>query len=340
MFSASFNELTSTTALLSNTITDLHLDFNDFDSIYSIRHLSGLTNLSSISVSGNNINAIGTGPEQVRFPPGLTSLDISFNRINSWSFIDSLISIFPGLTNLRISDNPLYQKPPAPSSITGLPEKPMTVDETYMLTLARIGQLKVLNYCRITPQERMNGELYYLSLIRRELAAYPEPEEPRILHKHPRYEELCHHHGAPVVERTKDTDGINPNSLAARLVTLTFYRLGKEEQGYTAKIPKTIDVYRLKNIVARKFALMPLRFRLIWETDEFDPDEKMNADEDEWDSSTEEDDGGKFVDTNTIRDHGGRRFIRREEELVDSTREIEYWFSKGVKAGRVRIEPF
>src|SRR5438034_8448389 len=140
--SLSSNQLLSTQSPISNSIESLTLEYNNFDSIFSIRHLTILPNLARLSLRGNDISGIrpgsppdiaedDAGPSLV-FSPTLTAVDISANKINTWSFIDSLPSIFPGLSSLRISDNPLYDQPPAPARITNLPEKPMTVDEAYM----------------------------------------------------------------------------------------------------------------------------------------------------------------------------------------------------------------
>ena len=67
----------------------------------------------------------------------------------------------------------------------------MGIDEGYMLTLARLGQLETLNFSRITPQERRNAEMYYLSRIAKAVAEVPEDKDAELLACHPRYEELC-----------------------------------------------------------------------------------------------------------------------------------------------------
>src|SRR5699024_2014327 len=127
----------------------------------------------------------------------------------------------------RISGNPLYNQPVESTAITSLPEQPMTVDESYMLTLARLSTLTVLNYSKITSQDRHNGELYYLSLIAKELSAFPESAEAEILAKHPRYGGLCQKYGDPVVTRaadlSKQSNAVHPRSVVARLLKMEFY---------------------------------------------------------------------------------------------------------------------
>lgn len=339
----SSNGLASASQPLPETITELRLDYNEFDSIECLQPLTNLRKLTRLSLRGNNIQNIfppeSTG-ERLIFPSSLTALDVSFNRIDSWSFIDQLPIIFPGLKTLRISDNPLYMQPPISSEISGVPEKPMTIDEAYMLTLARIGQLENLNYSHIDANDRQNGELYYLSLIRKELAASPVEEEKAILQRHPRYQELCDRYGEVQINRVASgPDAINPRSLAARLVDIRFY-LPSTGKNVRKEVPKTLDVYAVKSFVARKFGLPSLAFKLVWETEEWDPVYKENLDEDEWDSDDEEEVAEtKGSDGHDIREQGGQKFVRRQEELVDSTRDIGVWFTSDITAARVRIEP-
>ncbi|QSS60680.1 tubulin-specific chaperone E [Histoplasma capsulatum] len=360
--SVSGNEFTSLPCPISSTIQELILEYNGFESIHSIRQLASLSELKKLSLRGNMINRIGsdnppTIPEKsnIVFSSTLTSLDISFNKISHWSFIDMLPKVFPGLATLRVSDNPLYDQPPAPSHVTNMPEYPMTVDEAYMLTLAHLPRLETLNYSKITDQDRNNGELYYLSLIRKELAASSQSEENRILELHPRYGELCGTYGEVEIKRETESSGsgIHPRSLAARLVTFNFYLPDRQNQKpisqkpdrtasaeYSTNIPKSFDVYRIKALVARHFSLYPLRFKLVWETDEWDPIEESWADDDEWDSSDEIDEPGPQHGSSALKHEDGKKLIRREEELVNSTREVGFWLTDETRQVRVRIESF
>ncbi|KAI5283527.1 hypothetical protein KEM52_003327, partial [Ascosphaera acerosa] len=151
----------------------------------------------------------------------------------------------------------------------------MTIDEAYMLTLARVGQLQTLNYSHITRDDRQNGELYYLSLVRRQLGAWPVSMEGAILAQHPRYAELCALYGEQRrVARAGGAGsaaggGVDSRSLAARLVDVTFYLPGGAS--VRRETPRTTDVYAVKALVARALGLPPLGFRLVWVTEEWDP---------------------------------------------------------------------
>ncbi|GKZ18476.1 hypothetical protein AbraIFM66951_003354 [Aspergillus brasiliensis] len=343
--SASANQLSMLPIPLSNTITRLTLENNDLTSLSSIKSLTSLSRLEHLSLRGNNISTIhdtsNASDTTFQFPQTLHSLDLSRNKITTWDFVNHLPSLFPGLDTLRISGNPLYDQPIGPSHITGVPEKPMTVDEAYMLTLSRIGSLVMLNYGKITPKDRNNGELYYLSLIGKELSASPETAEEGILAKHPRYEELCELYGQPVIRRAESGAGgvaVNPRSVAARLVKLVF-RLSQTEsagsEGAISKVkevPRSFDTYQVKAIVSRLFGLQPYSFKLVWETDELDPVSKEKMEDDEgWDSE----DDAREQEVKASEEPG---FVKREVELVDTTKDIGFWFQSDMAEARIRVE--
>lgn len=342
------------------------LENNDFTSLSSLKILSELPNITRLILRGNNIDTVfasQSGDENdkstFQFSRTLTYLDVSHNKIDSWQFINDLATVFPGLDSLRISGNPLHDRAVAPTSVTGLPEKPMTVDEAFMLTLARLENLTSLNYSKITQQDRTNGELYYLSLIGKELSASSAADEVRILATHPRYSALCEIYGVPTVVRKSDGvqgTNIKPGSVAARLVTFEFYQTSSaptsdtisEPVSKSCLIPKTFDTYRIKGIVSRLFSLAPLRFRLVWETEEWDPVEEFNIlGGEEWDSDDEGDHQNE-TEERDVQDKDrsepmvvkadGSKFIRREVELVDSTRQVGFWFDDNIDRVRVRIE--
>ena len=330
------NQFTLASEIIPETITTLILDHNEISSLSSIRRLAALPKLERLSLRGNYIESISApgAAEGLRFSPSLKSVDLSNNKIDSWTFVNELPTIFPGLQSLRISGNPLYNRPPASSTITNMPEHPMTVDEAYMLTLARLSPIQVLNYGTITPQDRSNGELYYLSLIGKELSVTAEDAEQGILATHPRYRELCEKYGEPVIRRAVSESNrpggvVNPRSVAARLVTMVF-RLSSVTK--SKEIPHSFDTYQVKAIVSRLFGLPPFEFRLIWETDELDPVSQENMDEDDWDSEDEAENGNKPANMGD-----NAKFVRREVELVDSTRDIGFWF-QDVGEARVRVE--
>jgi hypothetical protein len=331
----------------------------------SLKLLSALPNLERLSLRGNNIRLVdSTEPDlspkapPFQFSRTLKFLDISHNQIDGWLLINALTGLFPGLDSLRISNNPLYDQAVAPANVTGFLERPMTVDEAFMLTLARLRNLSTLNYSKISPQDRTNAELYYLSLIGKELSANTRTEEDRILKSHPRFAELCEIYGDPAVKRESESKSqgvaVKPRSVAARLVNFRFYLssstfsmdLGEDKSPEKVyEIPRSFDVYRIKAIVSRIFALPSLKFKLVWETDEWDPVEEFNVGGEEWDSDDEQDEeeetphkSERQAATSVVTKADGSKFIKREVELADSTRDVGFWFDDNLHEARVRIE--
>ncbi|KAH0545107.1 hypothetical protein GP486_008468, partial [Trichoglossum hirsutum] len=180
------------------SLSTLSLERNNFTSLSALSSLTALQSLQRLSLKSNKINAITDPAPPVRwdemelqFSKSLSYVDLSYNAINDWPFIDALHDVFPGLTGLRLSHNPLYEDAGEVEKDGKANPVALGVEEGYMLTLARLKGLKSLNFSNITPQERTNAEMYYLSRIGKALAAVPEAEESRILLQHRRYPELC-----------------------------------------------------------------------------------------------------------------------------------------------------
>lgn len=345
---ASGNQLSKITRTLPRGITKLTLENNDITSLSSLRPLAETQTLEHISIRGNNIHAITDSIQETRldftFPPTVYSVDLSRNNISSWTFLNHLPILFPGLTTLRFSGNPLYDQPPLPPAIAAATSsmsasKPMTLDESFMLTLSRFPpSLAILNFSTISLQDRSNAEMYYLSLIGKELSATSEAEEPAILAAHPRYQELCESYGEPAITRAVERDGsgkkvIHPRSVAARLVKLAF-RLS-ESRVCVKEVPTSFDSYQVKALVSRLFNLAPYSFKLVWETDEWDPVEKKTGDDGAagWD----EDSDDEMQAPAPASSADTSRFVRREIELVDSTRDIGFLFQGETGEMKIRV---
>lgn len=326
---ASSNHLSSiTSALLTPNLTSLTLEYNTFTALSDLSPLSAIESLEVLLLKGNIISRISEVPDGGHpvFGTKLKYVDISYNDVRSWAFVDGLTQVFPGLEALRFSHNPIYE---SASEALGSAK---SVEEGYMLTLARLGNLKTLNFSKITTADRTNAEMYYLSRIGKAMAEVPESDEASILSQHRRYAELCEIYGKPHVVR-KSANAIDPNFLEARLIKFRFYMPAKSQPGQIdaltvlREIPKSFDIYRVKGIVGRALKLPPLRMHLVWETGEWDP---VAGYEDE-ENSDEEDDEAKDVTSN---DKG--KWMKREVEIEDGTRQIGFCVD-GIEA-TVRVE--
>ncbi|KAJ5088441.1 hypothetical protein N7456_012057 [Penicillium angulare] len=361
---ASANQLTDIPSSLPSSISFLNLENNEITSISAIRNLARLPNLNHLSLRGNNLSTIIDGSsdtiQDFQFPQTLQSLDLSRNNITSWTFLNHIATLFPGLTTLRISGNALYDQPPLAPSIAAATasmsaSKPMTVDESFMLTLARFpSTLRTLNYSTISLQDRSNAEMYYLSLIGKELSATSEEEESSILATHPRYAELCSLYGEPRITRAVESDGsghraIHPRSVAARLVKLAFHlsqpqssstgNASSESRVSVKEVPTSFNTYQVKAIVSRLFALPAYGFKLVWETDEWDPIAKAAVEEEDWAEDSEDEMAQQRVVESSTEENSSR-FVRREIELVDSTRDIGYLFQGETGEMKIRVNVF
>jgi hypothetical protein len=316
-------------------LTSLKLEYNTFSTLADLSPLTGLHSLESLHLKGNQIKSItnGKGNKPV-FGGQLQYVDLSYNDVTSWSFIDQLPDVFPGLTALRFSHNPIYEATLKEGNSAS------SAEESYMLTLARIANLKSLNFSNIAPAERTNAEMFYLYRIGKAMAVVPESEECKVIAQHGRFEELCEIYGPPTVVRA--SSGIRPGFLEARLIKFTFYippnRKSGQESALTRiqEIPKGFDVYQVKGIVGSLFSLRPLRLRLIWETGEWDP---VAGYEDEEEDSSEDEEEVQRSDLDSLQLEASRErgtWMRREVELEDGTRQVGFWID-GMEA-KVRVE--
>ncbi|KAI4269632.1 MAG: hypothetical protein LQ337_007164, partial [Flavoplaca oasis] len=121
------------------------------------------------------------------------------------------------------------------------------------------------------------------------------------------------------------------------------------QQQHTRSLPKQIDIYRLKAFLGRLYSIPSLELKLVLETDEWDPVPAAKPEDDDWSCSEDcsSDDGrrseGDGGDTKKAKGKGqeeeGKQrdlWVRREIELVDSTRPVGFWVEG--KEARVRIE--
>ena len=315
------------TVQLAQTLTSLTLEYNQFRSLSDLAPLQSIPSLEKLLLKGNKISKISAegARNELQFGGNLYYVDLAENEISSWDFVDGLAAVFPGMTALRISHNEIYQ------SDTVEELAPVSLEEPWMVTLARLRNLTSLNYSSISSKERSIAEDYYLKQIAKAMAAVPKESEHKITSQHKRYDELCKIHGVPDVVR-KQSETANPGFLESRLVKFTFHmppdKKSGQEKNITKRreIPKGFDLYRVKGIVGPMFGIQPRKLKLMWETGAKDPvagyDEKIDGD-----NSPVSDQHG-----NTEND----RSVAREIELEDGTKTIERYI-EGMEA-TVRVE--
>jgi len=326
-------------------LTALDLSSNNITSLDGIIPLRFLPKLGTLSLRNNPLRDLTSTSSQPALFPSVKRLDLSSTHLPNLPSLGPIPQSFPNLTSLLTKTTPLSALP-----------------SSNLYTIARLATLKELNYQPITPAERQNAELYYLSSIAKELATTSISNQPSILAQHPRWSELCEIHGTP--DFTAPKPEAAAGTLGARVTEFTFYMapsplksaqastgplhtVTKQGQGANNKvhqqqqesnekrklIPLTVDTYRLKGIVTRLFGLPPMGCRLIWETGEMDP--VGREDEEGWSVSEDEDDEEDERKPQKMGKEKGK-WVEREVELVDGTREVGN-FVEG-KRVRVRVE--
>lgn len=268
---------------------------------------------------------------QLHFDTKLAEVDLSYNQIAEWSFFDQLPTLIPGLKHLRVTGNPLYQ------NLKSAEGKPLSTEDGYMLTIARLPQLQSLNYSKITDKERLNADTYYLSQIATELSLNPQEKEAETLNRHPRWQTLISEYGEPTIVRKLDANEVDPNSLAARLVLCKFnltesppsQQQPQHPQYWEQEIPKSFDVYTLLGIISKRLQVPTRSLSLTWVTGEKDPLAQNDSLEgpEWWDSDDEEDGDGQGVD----------ELVSREVEIPAGTRAIGTYFESGEAVVKVSV---
>jgi len=173
----------------------------------------------------------------------------------------------------------------------------------------------------------MNAETYYLSQIVVELSQNPESERDVVLRRHPRWNDLCEEYGEPRIPRTTNPYGLDPNSLAARLITITFAYGSKS---WTEDIPQSFNIYSLLGVVGKSLNEKPLKLRLIWESGEEDSTRGLDGPRfdgpDWWDSSDDE----------ATHESDGNKRLTKEVELLAGTRSLGTYIEG--KTANIRVE--
>src|SRR5690606_13704990 len=127
-----------------------------------------------------------------------TDLSLTFTRLPHAAALDLLPVSFPNLASLRITHNPLFPSPPEISTPQSEAEFRRERDTAQALIVARLPPtITMLNFSKITDDERTQAELYYLGLIAKEIAAAGEGKREEVIARHRRWAELCESHGEP-----------------------------------------------------------------------------------------------------------------------------------------------
>ncbi|WPG99712.1 Hypothetical protein R9X50_00253100 [Acrodontium crateriforme] len=332
---ATNNEWRDTDSITGTILPDVHtLDLSDncFTSLSGTRGFLG-GDVRSIILKNNMITEVieeAAMPVQSSAFSKLEELDLSRNSITSLNFFDDLSKHFPALRHLRVTGNPLYNE------MKSADNKPLTSDDGYMLTIARLPHIDTLNYSKVTDKERLNAEAYYLKQIAIELSLAPKTCEQSILQNHPRWNYLCEEYGPPDIARKTDQNAEDPNIIAARLLTVEFqYAVDDKVLNWTEELPKSLNIYTVLGVVGKRLGAMPLSLNLTLETDERDPigQHKDGYSGPQWCESDAESD--EELGAKEGGDSGDAEWIQRTVKLIPGTRTLGTYIEG--REARIRV---
>ncbi|RMY69349.1 hypothetical protein D0863_06501 [Hortaea werneckii] len=312
----------------------LDVSGNLFESLSDIATLKGTPDVHTLIAKNCQIRFAGD-PGILRSKlHAVAELDVRGNSIASFAFIDRLAADLPSLRHLRTAGNPLYTSLMSPDG------KPLTAEDGFMLTIARLPKLETLNYSKITEKERLNADRYYLSQIALELTLETSADgREKVKENHPRWKDLCEEYGEPASssDPIPKQEMVDPNSLAARMVKIHLFT---EERNFDLHIPKSISVYTLLGLIAKelKVSSSPLKLGLWLETgEEILPEggtpEKANDTPQWWCSDDEDDEPSDAAGYRAEND----KMASKKVQIVPSTRAMGTFLEDGQTELRIFV---
>uniref|UniRef100_A0A8C9AU15 Tubulin-specific chaperone E n=1 Tax=Prolemur simus TaxID=1328070 RepID=A0A8C9AU15_PROSS len=215
----------------------------DESQLFLIAYLPRLEQLilSDIGISSIHFPDAGIGCKTSMFP-NLQYLVVNDNQISQWSFINELDKL-RSLHALSCNRNPLTEGDKAAQT-------------TRQLIIAKIGQLRTLNKCKILPEERRGAELDYRKAFGNEwkkAGGHQDPARNRpdeaFLAAHPRYQLLCLKYGAPEDGELKIQQ---PFMLKNQLLTLKIKCPNQPDQKVLEKqLPDSMTIQKVKGLLSR-----------------------------------------------------------------------------------------
>lgn len=204
----------------------------------SVPTLISLSNIRALIIHSNRIKNLNAN----QFFPNLASLDMRHNLFESLSLLDPISVVFPNLSELRIIHCPAL--------------KELLVDE---ITMALIGRLNCtapgvdkvgiskLNGSFLLEEEVSEGELYFISQVRKGVASLDNPD--RLSYLYLKYSILKN------VEMCQESD---------KTIVLQIYQSDPVTLLMQRRYMKSNSVLRLKGTVSRRLQKSILDFELYY----------------------------------------------------------------------------
>eukprot|EP00892_Ulva_mutabilis_P011727 jgi/Ulvmu1/8927/UM005_0018.1 len=200
-------------------------------------HLSALSALTCLKLSGNTLHAITLSGKELH---NIHTLLLADCGISDWASVNALARL-PNLRDLRLTENPVLQL----SSLTGRNE-----------CIARLAAITQLNGASVSTHERRDCELQYLYRVQQRIADLG-PAGPAEAELHPRLEELCAIHGNMAIQPRQQHTAADA-TLGERLVALDLVYNGagtNESVKERTQLPRSTTMALMKMLCAEFFGL-------------------------------------------------------------------------------------
>ncbi|CDO73583.1 hypothetical protein BN946_scf185014.g53 [Trametes cinnabarina] len=244
-------------AVHNATLQSVNFDGNSLDDFAgACAEMRSLSAIQRLVLTSNRIGVISPpsgqptddshGASPVR---AVKHLALAFNRITSWHDVDALPLWCPELESLTLTGNPLF-------------EDPVHEPHARSFAIAKIPSLKILDGATVSPKERTDSELLYLSHISKQGLSDDEKRA-----QHPQWEALCAKHGAPDAQ-TSSASHETQDTLSNRLISVRILRATsfppqnaapEEAQEYLQRCGDPNSLRVLSTMTIRAFRLKVLK---------------------------------------------------------------------------------
>lgn len=216
-----YSQLPTSVQLFKNIHT-LNVSFNKLDQIPTI--VSQIPSLRALNMADNKLETLL--PKTAITLANVEEINLRRNNICQWKEVDQIAISFPKLINLSVNHNPLFDK--------------LSIEESEFSIIARIPSIAHLNGVSISPRERTNAELYFISQVNNGSVGQ---------YNNDRFKDLLRIHKKKSNSTTTATF-INDHTINSSLITLNF-QYGSLYK--TIQLLLNIEVKKLKGILSRLF---------------------------------------------------------------------------------------
>ncbi|KTW26328.1 hypothetical protein T552_02813 [Pneumocystis carinii B80] len=218
----------------------IFLNDNKISCFETVTRIFGkLEKLVFLSLASNQINTINIVPNTFI---SLKYLDISKNNISEQTSLNNL-NILHSLVSLRFTDNPLSKEFKNNSSTFIIP---------------RLRNVMIINGTKITQEERQNAELYYLSIIEKEIKSGKISNYSDLIKEYPQWKELY--------KKYEKDDPIftTQNNLTEKIIENELIELylifGKET--IKKKFISSMNIRSFRSFCSKLFKINPFHFTI------------------------------------------------------------------------------